>query len=189
MSHFNYNLNRLSHEEIQKRYEIINKFVEFSVAFAYLPYISNPTNNYYKYPSQTLEAILLELNYGDIEGEHVPPEIKKAYYDFYKDYSYSAEIYVREQQEAIQRLQEQQLAAMQHNTNTQPVAYNPTQNPQQNYSPYPQQQQYPQQGYAQGYPQTYPQQGYQGYPQQGYGYEQQQGQGRPYNQQQNPRGG
>ena len=187
MSHYNYNLNRLTQEEIQKRYDIINKFVSLSPVFAYLPLINNPTNNYLRYPNNTLEAILMEINYGNIESEETPPEIRKTYYDFYKDYSYFAELYVKEQQEAFQRLQEQQIAAMQHNTNTQPVAYNPNQNPQQNYTAYPQQQ-YPQQVYnQQGYPQTVPQQGYQGYPQQGY-YEPQQGQNRNYNPQQNSRG-
>jgi hypothetical protein len=93
---YSYNLSRLSHDEQMKRYDIINRFVLFNPYFGYLPYISNPTNNYYRYPNSTLETILLELNYGNIEGESVLPEIKKAYMDFAKDYDYNANAYARE---------------------------------------------------------------------------------------------
>jgi hypothetical protein len=66
MSHFTYNLNKLSQEEQQVRYEIIKKFTatskpEVNAYFAYLPYVSNPTNNYQKYPNNELNTIILEL--------------------------------------------------------------------------------------------------------------------------------
>lgn len=140
MSYYNYNLNRLSQDEQMKRYEIINRFVQYNTYFAYLPVLSSPTNNYIKYSNATLETILLELNYGKIDGENVLPEVKKAYFDFLSDYAHSLEVYVREEQERQRILQEQQIAAMQHNTNTQPVAFYGGQNPQ--YQPQ-------QQGYGQ----------------------------------------
>lgn len=85
----NYNLNRLSQDEQVKRYGIINRFVEYNSYFAYLPALTNPTNNYMKYSDATLETIILELTYGNIEGESVLPEVKKAYQEFVKDYTYS----------------------------------------------------------------------------------------------------
>ncbi len=49
-----YNLSRMPQEEQIKRYDIIKRFVEYNSYFAYLPYISNPTNNYYKFSNATL---------------------------------------------------------------------------------------------------------------------------------------
>ncbi len=66
MSRFEYNLNRLSQEDQQARYDVISKFTQLDPYFAYLPYITNPTNNYLKYSNKDLNTILINISYGTI---------------------------------------------------------------------------------------------------------------------------
>ena len=114
MSHFTYNLKKLSQEEQQARYDVILKFVQYNQFFAYLPYINNSTNNYQRYSNETLNLILITLQYGNIEDDNDP--MKKVYLDFAKDYQYNSEIYIRERQEEMKRYQQEQIAAQQFTT-------------------------------------------------------------------------
>ena len=131
MSHFTYNLKKLSQEEQQARYDVILKFVQYNQFFAYLPYINNPTNNYQRYSNETLNLILITLQYGNIEDDNDP--MKKVYLDFAKDYQYNSEIYIREKQEEMKRYQQEQIAAqqfaMQYNAGNHPVTFNVNANP------------------------------------------------------------